>query len=73
MEIHVLFHKDYMEQSIWIPWNSPHGILWKNTIKCVVKNRVNIKNRTLNSMVHHMCKQEDILTAVLSDHCKIIN
>ena len=26
LQIHVLFHMESMEQSIWNPWNSPYGI-----------------------------------------------
>jgi hypothetical protein len=44
LQIHVLFHKDSMEQSIWIPWNSSYEIPWKNTIQCVVKNGANHEN-----------------------------
>jgi len=73
LQIHVLFHKDSMEHSTW---NSPsgfHGILCESTLKCVVKNNVNIKNQTLAYMMCHMWKQGSILTATLSDPYKIAN
>jgi hypothetical protein len=38
-----LYYKS-MYYSTRIPWNSPHGIPWKDTNQCVVKYSTNVKN-----------------------------
>jgi len=53
---------------IRIPWNSPYGISWESTIKCIVKNSVYIKNQTLDCVKCHVGKRENDLTAVLCNH-----
>ena len=63
----------HMEQSIWIPWNSPHGIPWETCFKWVVKNSVNMKNRTLTSATRHVRRRMSVLTVTLNDCYKIVN
>ena len=62
LQIHVLFHKDSMEESTV-----------EKHIKCVVKNSANIKNQTLHSTMCHVHKQENVLTAEPYDCYKTTN
>jgi hypothetical protein len=63
------FHMHSME----FPMNLYDGILWKETIQCVVKNGVAVKNQTANFMICHVCKPENILTAAPCNHYKTID
>ena len=73
MEFPMNLHCKSMYYSIWIPWNSPHGIPWKDTNQCIVKNSVNIKNQTLDFATHHVHKQASNLTTTLYDRWYLIN
>ena len=62
LQIHVLLHKDSMEQSTV-----------EKHIKCVVKNSANIKNQTLHSTTCHKHKWENILITEPYDCYKTAN
>ena len=62
LQIHVLLHKDSMEQSTV-----------EKHIKCVVKSSANIKNHTLHSTTCDKHKWEDILTTEPYDCYKTAN
>ena len=62
LKIHLLFHKDSMEQSTV-----------EKHIKCVVKNSANIKSQTLHSTTCHKHKWENILITEPYDCYKTAN
>ena len=75
MEFPMNLHCKFMYYSIWIPWNSPYGFQGRIHIKFhgkptngVVKNSVNIKNRTSDSTTHHVHGQKCVCTAEPYDH-----
>ena len=66
---HVLVHMDSMEEI--------HMKFHGKTTNCVVKNSVNIKNRTIDSTMHHVHGRRCVLTAepydcFKSTHCPLL-
>ena len=77
MEFPMNLHCKFMYYSIRIPWNSPYGFHGRihmkfcgKTTNCVVKNSVNIKNRTVDSTTRHVHGRRCVLTAEPYDCCK---
>jgi hypothetical protein len=73
LAIQPVFHSIPTMDSMEFPMNLYDGILWKETIQCVVKNGVAVKNQTANFMICHVCKPENILTAAPYNHYKTID
>ena len=84
MEFPMNLHCKFMYYSIWIPWNSPYGFhgrihikFCEKTTNCVVKNSVNIKNRTVDSTTCHVHGRQCTLTAepyncYKTPHCPLL-